>query len=252
MPKLALFLSMFFLLILFQQSSYGFIEGAEVPTLSNLAIERTSDIISIDLSHQENPTKRYLVYGSGSLSSAYSDTKNIAYGINSDKGFFSVGILSENEASKLKSKGYYVIEDLPLDFHSKYVSTNAITKISQFGNIANSEQVHKLYDVTGKGVTIAVVDTGVDFSNPDIMESLARDDDNNPIMLDADGQGLVLTNATFAANIKHGKVYNFTKTAMQQLNATSHVYESNDGIFLNTLAKKWHNFYLQLFIPVLW
>ena len=237
MPKLALFLSMFFLLILFQQSSYGFIEGAEVPTLSNLAIERTSDIISIDLPHQENPTKRYLVYGSGSLSSAYSDTKNIAYGINSDKGFFLVGILSENEASKLKSKGYYVIEDLPLDFHSKYVSTNAITKISQFGNIANSEQVHKLYGVTGKGVTVAVVDTGVDFSNPDIMESLARDDDNNPIMLDADGQGLVLTNATFAANIKHGKVYNFTKTAIQQLNATSNVYESNDGIFLNTLAK---------------
>jgi len=76
------------------------------------------------------------------------------------------------------------------------------------------------------------------------MESLARDDDNNPIMLDADGlmldadgQGLVLTNATFAANIKQGKVYNFTKTAIQQLNATSNVYESNDGIFLNTLAK---------------
>jgi len=237
MPKLALFLSMFFLLILFQQSSYGFIEGAEVPTLSNLAIERTSDIISIDLPHQENPTKRYLVYGSGSLSSAYSDTKNIAYGINSDKGFFSVGILSENEASKLKSKGYYVIEDFPLDFHSKYVSTNAITKISQLGNIANSEHVHKLYDITGKGVTVAVVDTGVDFSNPDIMESLARDDDNNPIMLDADGQGLVLTNSTFAANIKHGKVYNFTKTSMLQLNTTSHVYESSDGVFLNTLAK---------------
>jgi len=237
MPKLALFLSAFFLLILFQQSSYGFIEGAEVPTLSNFAIERTSDIISIDLPHQENPAKRYLVYGSGSLNSAFTDTKNIAYGIDSGKGFFSVGILTENESSKLKSKGYYVIEDLPLDFHSKYVSTNAITKISQFGNIANSEQVHKLYDVTGKGVTVAVVDTGVDFSNPDIMESLARDDDNNPIMLDADGQGLVLTNATFAANIKHGKVYNFTKTAIQQLNATSNVYESNDGIFLNTLAK---------------
>jgi len=81
------------------------------------------------------------------------------------------------------------------------------------------------------------VDTGVDFSNPDIMESLARDDDNNPIMLDADGQGLVLTNSTFAANIKYGKVYNFTKTAMLQLNATSHVYESSDGVFLNTQAK---------------
>ena len=237
MPKLALFLSVFFLLILFQQSSYGFIEGDEIPALSNFSIEGTSDIISIDLPHQENLAKRYLVYGSGSLNSAYPDTNNIAYGINSDKGFFSVGILTESEASKLKLKGYYVIEDFPLDFHSKYVSTNAITKISQFGNIANSEQVHKLYNVTGNGVTVAVVDTGVDFSNPDIMESLARDDDNNPIMLDADGQGLVLTNSTFAANIVNGKVYNFTKTVPLPEDATSNVYESNDGIFLNTLAR---------------
>jgi len=91
MPKLALFLSAFFLLILFQQSSYGFIEGAEVPILSDFNIERASDIISIDLPHQENLAKRYLVYGSGSLNSAFTDTKNIAYGINSDKGFFRLG-----------------------------------------------------------------------------------------------------------------------------------------------------------------
>ena len=206
MPKLALFITSFFLLILFQQGAYGFIEGTEVTTLSNFDIERTLDIISIDLPRQEILEKRYLIYGSGSFNNAYSDTKNIVYGIDSDKGFFSVGILTENEVSKLKSKGYYVIEDFALDFHSKYISTNAITKTSQFGNIANSEYVHKLYNVTGKGVTVAVVDTGVDFSNPDIMESVARDDDNNPIMLDADGQGLVLTNSTFAANIKYGKV----------------------------------------------
>ena len=78
------------------------------------------------------------------------------------------------------------------------------------------------------------MDTGVDFSNPDIMESLARDDDNNPIMLDVDGQGLVLTNSTFAANIKHGKVYNFTKTDILQLSTSSYVYQSKDGVFLNT------------------
>ena len=237
MYKPVLLLLTFFLLILFQQSSYGFIEGTEVPTLSNFPFKMESDIISIDLPHQETLTKRYLVYGSGSLNSAYSDTKNIAYGIDSSNGFFSVGILTENDASKLRLKGYYVIEDFPLDFHSKYVSTNAITKTSQFGNIANSEQVHKLYNTTGKGVTIAVVDTGVDFSNPDIMESLARDDDNNPIMLDTDGQGLVLTNSTFAANIKYGKVYNFTKNDILPENAISNVYESKDGVFLNTLAK---------------
>ena len=158
MPKLALFLVAFFILLLFQQSSYGFIEGTEVSALSNFDVEISSDIISIDLPHQEILEKRYLVYGSGSLGNVYTNTKDIAYGINSDKGFFSVGILTENEASKLKSNGYYVIEDFALDFHSKYVSTNAITKTSQFGNIADSEQVHKLYDVTGKGVTIAVVD----------------------------------------------------------------------------------------------
>jgi len=39
MPKLALFIVSFFLLILFQQSAYGFIEGTEVPTLSNFDIE---------------------------------------------------------------------------------------------------------------------------------------------------------------------------------------------------------------------
>ena len=150
MRKLVLFLTAFFVLILFQQSSYGFMEMDEVSTLSNFEIEGTSDILSIDLTSQENPAKRYLIYGAGSINNVYPVVKDLVYGIDSEKGFFSVGILTEDEASKLKINGYNVIEDFELDFHSKYVSTNAITKISQFGNIANSEQVHKLYDVTGK------------------------------------------------------------------------------------------------------
>ena len=48
MPKLALLIVSFFLLILFQQSAYGFIEGDEITTLSNFDIEGTSDIISVD------------------------------------------------------------------------------------------------------------------------------------------------------------------------------------------------------------
>ena len=237
MSKLVICLFGLFFLILFQQSSYGFIEGDEVISSSNFDIEMTSDIITMDLTPQENPAKRYLIYGSGSLDSAYTDRKNIVYGINSDKGFFSVGILTENEAVKLKLKGYHVIEDFALDFNSRYVSTNAITKTSQFGNLANSEQVHKLYNVTGNGVTVAVFDTGVDFSNPDIRDSVARDKNNIPIMLDPDGQGLVFTNSTFAANIDNGRVYNFTKNITLPENATSNVYESNDGVFLNTLSR---------------
>ena len=146
MPKLAIFLAAFFVLILFQQSSYGLIEGSEIPSFSNFDTKISSGIITLDLPLQENPEKRYLVYGQGSLDRIFADTKNIVYGINSDKGFFSVGVLTENEAFKLKSMGYHVVEDFPLDFHSKYVSKNAITKISQFGNLANSEQVHKLYN----------------------------------------------------------------------------------------------------------
>ena len=127
MSKLVLFLVAFFVLILFQQSSYGFMEGTEVSTFSNFDIEGTTDIISIELPRQDSMTKRYLVYGSGSLDNAYTDTKDLVYGIDSGDGFFSVGILTENEALQLKSSGYYVIEDFALDFHSNYVSYNAIT-----------------------------------------------------------------------------------------------------------------------------
>ena len=88
------------------------------------------------------------------------------------------------------------------------------------------------------------MDTGVDFSNPDIMESLARDDDNNPIMLDADGQGIVLTNATYAANIRNDKVYNFTKSDLLELDTTSYVYDSRDGVFLRATA---HNATLSVY-----
>ena len=192
MIKALLFLIAFFSIIfIFQENSYGFIEGFNSPPLPDFEIEKSPKSISVDLSPTQNAAKRYLVFGSGQISNVYSSTKNLVYGINSDVGFFSVGMLNENEAANLKLKGHSVVADFPLDFYSKYVSRNAISDISQVGNIANSEQVHKLYNVTGKGVTIAIMDTGVDFSNPDITESLARDENNHPIMLDADGQGLV-------------------------------------------------------------
>ena len=101
-------------------------------------------------------------------------------------------------------------------------------------NIANSELVHSIYNVTGKDVKIAIIDTGVDFSNPDMQHSLARDQQNMPIMLDPDGQGLILTNATFAAKIdQYRTIKNFTQS--EKYNTTSNVYvKSRDGgVFLN-------------------
>ena len=126
MYKPALFLTAFLVLILFQQNSYGFMEGGEVSTFPDFLVEGKSDIVLLDLPKQENKTQRYLVYGSGSLNNVYHDPKDLVYGIDSGERFFSVGILTENDALQLKSDGYHVIEDFLLDFHSKYVSTNAI------------------------------------------------------------------------------------------------------------------------------
>ena len=78
MSKLALFLAAFFVLILFQQSSYGFLEVDEVPTFPNFDIKGTPDIISVDLPPQENPAKRYLVYGSGSVNNVYPNVKDLS------------------------------------------------------------------------------------------------------------------------------------------------------------------------------
>jgi subtilisin family serine protease len=119
--------------------------------------------------------------------------------------------------------------DFLLDLHSE---DKDIPDVSRIGPIVGSDVVNADYNYTGKGVRVAIIDTGVDFSNPDIQHSLARDKNNHPIMLDADGQGIILTNATFIANINEdGILRNFTKQIPD--NITSTVYKTKKGVFLN-------------------
>ena len=136
MPKLALLVTTFiFFVFLLQQNSSGIFEDFE-QTGADRDLKLESDLISTNIHEMQNNVKRYLVFGPGSFHDAYIQTKNLVYGIDSNEGFFSVGIFNENEATNLKLKGYYVVEDFPLDFYSKYVSRNAITDISHIGNIA--------------------------------------------------------------------------------------------------------------------
>ena len=187
-----------------------------------------SEIISIDSDFfLENNFKRYLIFGSNSLQNNMNNDS--LYSIQSNHGFFSVSLLSETTASNLISQGYYVIEDSKLDFHN---SEQKISDASRIGEITGSTIAKQKYNSTGNDVVIAIVDTGVDFSNPDIQHSLARDKFNHPIMLDPDGQGIILTNATFAANIsQYDTIRNFTKPILE--NVTSSVYHTRDGIFLD-------------------
>lgn len=101
---------------------------------------------------------------------------------------------------------------------------------ANIGYVTGSTLANDVYNSTGSGVVIAVVDTGVDFSNPDLIHAIARDKNNHPMMLDPDGQGIVITNATFAANIDdNGIIRNIDAIE----NHTSGVYVDDTGVYLD-------------------
>ena len=133
---------------------------------------------------------RYLVFGHGTPD-ALNDFTTISR-IQNGNGFFSISILPEQSVSALNAQGYHVLRDIPLEFYTT-ADKNAFSSMEQIRKSTGSDLALLHYNYTGNGIKIAIVDTGVDFSNPDIKDSLARDKDNIPIMLDADGQGIILT-----------------------------------------------------------
>ena len=188
-----------------------------------------SGIVDVDSSFfSKSDVKRYLVFGTGDQETSHLKNNGLIYDINSDNGFFSVTLLSESTASGLISKGYNVIEDFQLDLHSAEKFPDA----SKIPYISKSDMAQKKYGYTGNGTTIAIVDTGVDFSNLDIRHSLARDDINRPLMFDPDGQGIVLTNATFLAHVDENEIIrNYSKPIPSHM--TSSAYVTRDGVFLD-------------------
>lgn len=184
-----------------------------------------SGIVGVDPAILEaGSLKRYLVFGPGQSQIP----QGALYGASSGGGSFAVALLSEEAASGMAARGYRVIEDVRLEPHDEGPPPDA----SRVASISGSDRARQDYGVTGNGTTIAIVDTGVDFSNPDMRHSLARDGANRPVMLDPDGQGIVITNATFYAHIDgDGIIRNYTKQLPP--NVTSSVYVSRDGVFLD-------------------
>ncbi|WP_299291395.1 S8 family serine peptidase [Nitrosopumilus sp.] len=227
MPKVAIFLSII-LLSSGVVNSYA-IENEVLQNFDNSnSIIFDSGIVQVNENFfTENNVKRYLVFGTSNLDNNLIKNNSI-YQINSDNGFFYVTLLSEKNASNLISKGYYVVEDTQLDFHS----TEQSSDISRISQISKSDIAEKKYGYSGNGTTIAIVDTGVDFSNLDIQHSLARNEINHPIMFDPDGQGIILTNATFFAYIDENEIIrNYSKPIPSHM--TSSAYVSREGVFLD-------------------
>ncbi|MGH1521591.1 MAG: S8 family serine peptidase, partial [Nitrosopumilus sp.] len=229
MPKVA-FLFVALLLSVVITNSYAFNSGdlIQEDKIQNLLVHN-SDILKIKPEmFAENNFKRYLIFGTNSQNNSFLQNTSM-YGIQSDTGFFYVSVFSEKTASSLTSQGYHVIEDFKLDFHA---SDNGIPDASRIGDITGSTIAKQKFNATGNGTVIAIVDTGVDFSNPDIQHSLARDENNHPIMIDPDGQGIVLTNATFFAYIdKNEIIRNYSKPIPPHM--TSSAYVNRDGVFLD-------------------
>ncbi len=228
MPKVAIFFCVLLLSSL-SVNSYAFQTGDTIEFNSNQNdLIFDSGIIDIEQDFSPNNFKRYLVFGTNSQDLDFLKNNSL-YGVQSDNGFFYVAVLKEKSASNLISQGYNVMEDIQLDFHSK---DSKFLDASRIGNVTGSTLAETNYNVTGHGIKIAVVDTGVDFSNLDIRHSLARDEKNHPIMLDPDGQGIVLTNATFFAYIDKDEIIrNYSKPIPEQI--TSSAYVTKKGIFLD-------------------
>jgi len=228
MPKVAI---LFLILLAFSVTNSYALSSGDMVLDENFVTQLNfeSGIIEINPNlFSENNFKRYLIFGTNDLNSDFLKTNSI-YEINSNSGFFYVSVLSEKTANSLISQGYQVIEDIQLDFHQ---SEKIIEDASRISEITNSNLAKKKYDATGNGTVIAIVDTGVDFSNLDIQHSLARDKNNHPIMLDPDGQGIILTNATFFAYIDDNNIIrNYSKPIPEEI--TSSVYVTRDGVFLN-------------------
>ena len=183
-------------------------------------------IIKIDQEFfKPGDTKRYLIFGEGAPGNILQ--KNSAYGIQSNDGFFYVSSLPESTAMDLRAQGYHIIEDFKIEFHQM-----EMVDASRAGLLTGADSASQKYGLTGNGITIGIVDTGVDFSNPDIMHSLARDEAGHPIMLDPDGQGIVITNSTFFAFIDpDGIIRNYSKPVPDGF--ASSVYQTKEGIFLD-------------------
>ncbi len=227
MPKVAIFFSVLFILSTFT-ISYAYTGDLIFEEKTSKQIEFNSDIIQVDSNFfSESNFKRYVIFGPNSQNSDFLKNNSL-YGVYSDNGFFYVAVLSENSASSLFSQGYNISEDFQLDFHSD----DDVLDASRISHITRSDLAQKNYNVTGNGVTIAIVDTGVDFSNPDIQHSVARDEKNHPIMLDPDGQGIIMTNATFFAFIdKNEIIRNYSKPIPPEI--TSSAYVTKQGVFLD-------------------
>ncbi len=106
---------------------------------------------------------------------------------------------------KLPSRGYASLnigglEGLKVNFLDnvrymfKYVKPQPTTTLTDVLKDIGVTTVREKYGLTGEGVTVGIVDTGVDFSIPSLgLDKVARDESGKPLLLDTDMLGFTIT-----------------------------------------------------------
>jgi len=238
------FLIFILLFSLFPKTAMGSYDVDLPKNNVNIQTDQVSGLINFQPSSSQDVIKRYIVFGSGSVSDIISRAGNVVYGMDSNRGSLALGFFNQDQVTNLQLNGYSVIEDLPLEFDSVNPD-QPVAGVPTIDDVIDSDKIMHKYGYTGNDIKIGIVDTGTDFTNPDVQDSVARDKNNVPVMIDADGQGLVLTNTTFVANINSKEVIqNYTNVIPK--NVTSSVYVTSKGVFLD-LHKKGKGTYVQVY-----
>jgi len=121
----------------------------------------------------------------------------------------------------------YIFPDVKLGFEQmkpdpEVYSQRLATDMFRVRQIIGADRVNQL-GISGNGVTIAIVDTGTDFTIPDLMDAVARNAMGQAISFDADGQSFVITNLTVA---RFGSVLATAGKVVSVWNAASYVNTS--------------------------
>ncbi len=106
---------------------------------------------------------------------------------------------------KLQHRGYLPLRMGGLDrfkinyldnvrFLFKCIKPQPLTTLIDVLKDVGVVDVREKYGLTGKGVVVGIVDTGVDFSIPSLgLDKIARDESGKPLLLDTDMLGFVIT-----------------------------------------------------------
>ena len=222
------------IMLLTPNLSFGFIDDEIINEVNTNDLSynfRESMLIDIKGIEYNNNISRVIITGNDIKEAAA--LANIAYQF----GNFAVASIEEDNIPLLKAKGFNIIRDQELEF--------LMPDVSRLQEITRADlAISNGFD--GSNTTIAIVDTGTDFSNIDIMDSIARDDDNKPIMLDADAQGIVLTRTKFIAKFDNGRIVNNTDNIHDDY--TSDVYVNSNGVFLRAIRD--NNTKFQIYNPL--